>query len=122
MQPATLRRCESDLPDKLGYKAMETKKPFNPSQAVVNAKQYIRDLDPDEQFRELLLEEIVLDEEGVNWLITLGYYRQRVVNSSKPEYLQEVNKPEWKNRVYKQLIISAENGDFIGMRIRDLNF
>ena len=50
---------------------METKKPLNPAQAVVNAKQYIRDLDPDEQFRDLRGEEIFLDEKEANWLVTL---------------------------------------------------
>lgn len=86
-------------------------------QAIVNAKKTIRELDEEEQFPDLRVEEVMLDEKDNAWLVTLGYFRQRLINYASQGIMGDAG-TTWENRVYKQLVIDAETGAFKGMSIR----
>lgn len=103
-----------------------------PQAAAANAKKYIHELEPDESLTDLRLEEVKLDDSGKQWLITLGYFRKRSFevyqkiadasnNAGVGSFLARLNSGERliENRVYKQLAIDAETGEFIAMHIRE---
>jgi hypothetical protein len=103
-----------------------------PQAAAANAKKYLHDLAPDESLTDLRLEEIKLDDERKQWLITLGYFRKRsfeVYQKSLDQdatggigkFLARLDTGERliENRVYKQLSLDAETGEFISMQIRE---
>lgn len=93
---------------------------INVQQAVANAKKTIRELDEEEQFRDLRVEEVTLSEEENAWLVTLGYFRKRDMSYAFKGLglIQEDKGASWENRVYKELVIDAETGNFKGMKIR----
>ena len=49
---------------------------LNLQEAVQAAKSYLPQMDPDDPYRDLLVEEVELNEGG-DWEITLGFYRKR---------------------------------------------
>ena len=106
-----------------------------PQTAAATAKKYLHDLAPDESLTDLRLEEIKLDDEHKQWLITLGYFRKRSFEVYQKnlnyeatdgigKFLARLDTGERliENRVYKQLAIDAETGDFISMQIREPAF
>ena len=106
-----------------------------PQSAAANAKKYLHDLTPDENLDDLRLEEIKLDYEHKHWLITLGYFIKRSFEVYQKslytdasigigKFLARLDTGERliENRVYKQLALDAETGEFISMRIREPAF
>lgn len=99
-----------------------------PQAAAANAKKYIHELEPDENLADLRLEEVKLDDSGKQWLITLGYFKKRSfevyrknADANVSDFLMRLDSGERliENRVYKQLAIDAETGEFIAMHIRE---
>lgn len=93
-------------------------------EAVQKAREYAKDFYDDERVKNLLLEEAVLNEANGQWLITFGYDSSRVIRE-KPavEGLAMAFTASVKEetlRDYKIFIINAENGEFCGMKIRDI--
>jgi hypothetical protein len=99
-----------------------------PQNAVIQAKKYIRELAPDEDLADLRLEEIKLDQRGKQWLVTLGYFRKRSFDiyqrESQPTRIgalfEQKDEKLIENRVYKQIALDSETGEFKSMRIREV--
>jgi len=88
-------------------------------EAVVKAKDAIRNLGAAEEFPDLRLEEVMLDPEGNRWLITLGYFREKSFTRRASSLIPPKN-DFIENRDYKQIEISADTGEFLGMKIRNI--
>ena len=50
--------------------------------AVSNAMQFIRELYADEQIKDVLLEEVEFSEPADQWLITIGFMRNKIKDKS----------------------------------------
>ena len=104
-----------------------------PKEAVSNAKKYLREiLEPEEEISDLRLEEVEFKEENKQWLITLGYLRPRDIRNkakferpsgfgSLKDLFDEGKDEETENRIYKRLVIDAENGIIKSMLIREVH-
>ena len=91
--------------------------------AVSNAKTKLIELYEDDPVKGLALEEIELINEGDHklWAVTLGFHRTKSVSEVGGGALGMTGflKPtQIENRVYKTVIIDAENGDFVKMDMR----
>lgn len=91
-------------------------------EAVQTAKRYVQDIYEGEQVNNLLLEEAILDDSQHCWLITFGYDSSRVIRESLGAMATFLNSPvkEETLRDYKTFMIDAENGEFKGMKMRDV--
>jgi len=93
---------------------------LRPNEAIRRAKEIIaKELYPDEKLEDLRLEEVELNDEGNQWLITFGFFRRRQVEvKSLPSYAGfGLPAPEIEHRVYKRLKIGAFTGKFLGMEM-----
>ena len=101
-----------------------------PQNAVLQAKSYIRELAPDEDLTDLRLEEIKLDSRGKQWLVTLGYFRKRsfAIYQSESQatgmgaILEQSGEKLIENRVYKQIALDSETGEFKSISIREFSY
>lgn len=92
---------------------------LKPSEAVRVAKSTIREIDPEEKFEDLRLEEIELSPDSKLWLVTLGFHRPRKVEvRNAPSVLVWPEGKEIEHRVYKRLKIDASTGEFRGLEMR----
>ena len=88
-------------------------------EAVQNAFDYIRDLIPKNQLKNLMLEEVEFHQSRNEWLITVGYDSFHDIEKIDPTSIfvgQRVIKE--RKRVYKIIRINASNGSVISMKIR----
>ena len=90
-------------------------------EAVQNAKKEMSQIDPFEKFQDLRVEEVELSQDKAVkvWRVTLGFHRKKDISTlggafgmTPPKYVE--------NRSYKTLLIDAESGGFLGMRIREV--
>lgn len=90
-------------------------------EAVQKAKLEIGQIDPSETLNELRVEEVELAQEklGNVWRVTLGFHRKKDISTlggafgvAPPKYVE--------NRTYRTLLIDAESGGFLGMRMREV--
>jgi hypothetical protein len=93
-------------------------------EAVQKAREYAKEVYEGEHVKNLLLEEAVLDDSQTQWWITIGYDSSRIVRE-KPviEGLAMAFNSSVKEetlRDYKTFMIDAENGEFKGMKMRDV--
>lgn len=95
--------------------------------AVKYARQFANDLYQDEDIKHLGLEEVVFDDNSNEWRVTLGYDSYRVkTTETAPNPYSAISTFTSKNveketlREYKTFRISAEDGAFKGMLIRDV--
>ncbi len=100
-----------------------------PTKCCFQAKSYIRELAPDEDLTDLRLEEIKLDSRSEQWLVTLGYFRKRsfAIYQSESQatgmgaILKQSGEKLIENRVYKQIALDSETGEFKSMSIREFS-
>ena len=62
----------------------------------------------------VLLEEIQRSEDNQKWLITLSFSRKQAPSSTLSPLLVESSADQFE-RVYKQIQIDAQSGEFLGM-------
>ena len=85
--------------------------------AVSKAFEYIRELMPEAELKDLRLEEVEFDEEKEHWCVTLGFDTGKVVKrNSSPGglFAETIQEPQ---RSYKELRIDQESGKFISMKM-----
>jgi hypothetical protein len=80
-------------------------------EAVQRATEILEELYPNQELRHVLLEEIELSKNGT-WYVTLGFTRPGTLASAG------VLAPSSANRVYKEIRINAQTGEFEGMKDR----
>lgn len=83
-------------------------------EAVATAKSYLAEFFADEKIENLGLEEVELDESTNTWRITLGFSRpwDRAITPLSPFQPRQ--------RAYKVVQISADNGKFISVKNREI--
>ncbi len=99
-------------------------------QAVKKAREVIKELYQDQEISNIGLEEVTLDEEHNEWLVTIGYdyFRKkihaefsRVMQTQMLNPLKVDEKLGEQTREYKILRLNADDGHFNGMKIRQFN-
>ena len=85
-------------------------------QAVKIAKDYIADLYSEESIADIGLEEVLKDDSGAKWLVTIGFYRQDEGDAAN-KFLK------LRNRQYKRVEIddspnSVEPGKVLSVKNR----
>jgi len=91
-------------------------------EAVTKAFEYAHDFYKPQEIPQLMLEEVELDEEKKNWLVTLGYKSPRVIQR-QTSGLAGVFQPTTEKesvREYKTFRIDGEDGQFISLKIREV--
>jgi hypothetical protein len=84
-------------------------------QAVTIAKNYIADLFQNEQMSDLGLEEVEYDEQGGEWLVTLGFSRpwERALG-----FMGAMQTPQ-QRRSYKTLRVNDKTEQVLSVKNRD---
>lgn len=85
-------------------------------EAVGVAKQHVRDLFAEEKIVNLGLEEVVFDEKGKSWLITVGFSRPW----DAPNTLGGILPPGEPKRTYKVVKISDADKTVLSVKERTL--
>jgi hypothetical protein len=95
-------------------------------EAAKRAAEYFGNLYGDQQYSDVLLEEVELTEDEKHWLITLSYAYEppaslinKVIEESSGSQL--FTAPKQKPRKYKQFKIDAATGNVKAMMMRSLN-
>ncbi len=96
-------------------------------QAAKAAAEYFVDLYADQQFSDILLEEVEYDEAGGAWLITIGYSPPRTIWEETVEEvkiknplspLSDLPSTFTRERKYKIFKIDTKTGKVLSMKIR----
>ena len=93
---------------------LETK--MDVKQAVQTAKEHVVDLFDGEEIDFVGLEEVVFDEESVQWLITIGFSRP----CDRPKTLSAALREEPLRRSYKVVRINDSDGKVVSVKDRTL--
>lgn len=92
-------------------------------EAVKIAYNYLKDVyDGIETVDDLRLEEITRSEDEKFWLVTLGFWRSRTIAPAANKLggnFQNLFGNQFE-RVYKTVEIDANNGEAVGMKIREI--
>ena len=88
--------------------------------AVSNAMQFIRELYTDEQIKDVLLEEVEFSEPADQWLITIGFMRNKIKDKSSSSIADLILPERETIRKYKIVHIDAQSGKPISMKIREI--
>ena len=88
--------------------------------AVSNAMQFIRELYADEQIKDVLLEEVEFSEPADQWLITIGFMRNKIKDKSSSSIADLILPERETIRKYKIVHIDAQSGKPISMKIREI--
>ena len=89
-------------------------------QAVKSAKTYLAELDPDEPYRDLRVEEVDRNEKG-DWEITLGFHRKiDITIFGAGSIVTGQNQIARENRVYKIVEIDGTSGEAKKIKIREI--
>ena len=87
--------------------------------AVSNAIEFVRELYKDEEIKDILLEEVEFSESTNQWLITIGFMRNKMKDQSSS--IANLILPEREIvRKYKIVHIDAQSGEPISMKIREI--
>lgn len=90
-------------------------------EAVKAAKSYLSELDPDEPYRDLRVEEVDKSEKG-DWEITLGFHRKRDITIfGSGSIINGQNQIARENRVYKTVEIDGDSGEAKRIKIREVS-
>jgi len=90
-------------------------------EAVTKAFEYAHDFYKPQEIPELMLEEVELDEEKKNWLVTLGYKSPRVIQKQTSGLGAFPATTEKESiREYKIFRIDALDGHFISLKIHEI--
>lgn len=85
-------------------------------QAVQTAKEHVVDLFDGEEIDFVGLEEVVFDDESVQWLITIGFSRPW----DRPKTLSAALREEPLRRSYKVVRINDSDGKVVSVKDRTL--
>ena len=87
--------------------------------AVSNAIEFVRELYKGEEIKDILLEEVEFSESTNQWLITIGFMRNKMKDQSSS--IANLILPEREStRKYKIVHIDAQSGKAISMKIREI--
>jgi hypothetical protein len=87
--------------------------------AVSNAIEFVRGLYKGEEIKDILLEEVEFSESTNQWLITIGFMRNKMKDQSSS--IANLILPEREIvRKYKIVHIDAQSGEPISMKIREI--
>jgi hypothetical protein len=90
-------------------------------EAVKAAKSYLSELDSEEPYRDLRVEEVDTTQGG-DWEITLGFYRKRDISLFGANVLTGSATPIAKeNRAYKTVLVDGKTGAVKKMKIREVS-
>jgi hypothetical protein len=85
---------------------------------VAKAQGYINSI-YGEAASALMLEELQRSEDEQKWLITVSFSRKQAATSTLSPLLVDSNADQFE-RVYKQIQIDAQSGEFLGMTMRQV--
>lgn len=89
-------------------------------QAVKAAKSYLLELDPEDPYRDLRVEEVERNEKD-DWEITLGFHRKRDITIfGAGSIVGGQNQIARENRVYKTVEIDGSTGEVKKIKIREV--
>ena len=89
-------------------------------QAVKAAKSYLLELDPEDPYRDLRVEEVEKNEKD-DWEITLGFHRKRDITIfGAGSIVGGQNQIARENRVYKTVEIDGSTGEVKKIKIREV--
>lgn len=86
-------------------------------EAVIIAKDWVKDMLSDENVTNIGLEEVDRDEDEGVWNITIGF--SRPWNSPRPNALSALTDQPALKRAYRVITVREPDGDVISMRKRD---
>ncbi len=89
-------------------------------EAVKAAKFYLSEIDADEPYRDLRVEEVETTQSG-DWEITLGFYRKRDITVFGGSIVTGPNPIAKENRAYKTVQIDTETGQVKKIKIREVS-
>jgi hypothetical protein len=89
---------------------------MNVKQAVSNAKMYVADLFADEDLRNLGLEEVELDSQTNEWIVTIGFSRPWDEPKNTLAALTSGSGPR---RAFKVVRISNASTDVVSVKNRE---
>ncbi len=88
-------------------------------EAIKRAKTYVAETFSDENIVDVGLEEVRRDEDGRNWLITVGFSRvSSVVEASRARGASILGYSSDLPRIYKVVTLSDQDGDLISITNR----
>lgn len=84
--------------------------------AVSSAMGFVREIDQGERLRDLLLEEVEMDEGHDQWLVTIGFSLPKEESTAiiSPATSRKIE------RNYKVVAVDAYSGAPLSMKIRDI--
>lgn len=93
------------------------------TQAVAQAKAYVKRLFAGESILHVGIEEVEYDEEQRVWNVTIGFFREWDAKSPSPTpaYLEPIigkRYQEWNRRTFKVLAVEGESGNVRSMTHR----
>lgn len=86
--------------------------------AVKIASEYLAGIYEGIELHDVLLEEVELSKNGLNWLVTIGFSRP-VPPRTVPTILQSLGGPQYK-REYKVMCVDRTTSEVQSMKIRTL--
>ena len=86
--------------------------------AVRKAKEYVAETFADESIEHLGLEEVVFDDAGRIWKVTVGFFRPW--NRSQGIAVALNDGPAWRRRSFKVVHIEDESGRVVSLTHREL--
>jgi len=89
-------------------------------EAVTKAFEYAHDFYKQQEIPQLMLEEVELDEEKKNWLVTLGYKSPRTIQRQTSGGVFPLTTEKESIREYKIFRIDASDGRFISLKIHEI--
>ncbi|MFQ4134699.1 hypothetical protein PGN35_000095 [Nodosilinea sp. PGN35] len=92
---------------------------MNVKEAVARAKQYIFELFPDENPKNIGLEEVEFDEQTNEWLVTVGVSRPWDALGESP-FAAFSNRQMPTPRAYRIVRISNDKDEVLSMKFREL--
>ena len=92
---------------------------INLQEAVKAAKTYLAQLDPDETYQDLRVEEVEINDKD-DWDVTLGFYRKRDLTVLGGDLLPGISPIVRENRAYKTVQIDGRTGQATKIRIREV--
>lgn len=90
---------------------------MNVKEVVTHAKQHVRDLFAEESLTNIGLEEVELDEQSNEWIVTIGFSRPWDAPSNSLAAL--ANPSIYPRRAYKIVRVANSNGAILSVKNRE---
>lgn len=92
---------------------------MTPPEAIQLAKQFVREAYPEQELKQLLLEEIKFEEERGRWLVTIGYDSLLKPHYAPAEGIMRALQTHRPDREYKVVEVDDASETVKAMTIRE---